>query len=487
MPIEKPNIVIILADDLGYGDLGCYGATKIPTPNIDQVAREGMRFTDAHSSSAVCTPSRYSILTGRYCWRTSLQQWVIHGFDAPLIEKDRLTLGSFLKHQGYHTAAIGKWHVGLGWQFKTQDPNRDLHQLDQSMEAQEEVDYAAELTHCPNDVGFDYFFGIAGSLDMPPYTFIENRHTVGDPCIPKHICYNQQRCGFQTENWKDEEVDIRFTQQAKEFISQSQKDTPKDPFFLYLATAAPHRPCDIRPDFVINKSQAGDRGDMVVMFDWVVGQIVEHLKELGLFENTLLFITSDNGARATCANGKDYGHKSCGDWRGQKADIWEGGHREPLIAHWPTKIPAGSYNNQLTCLSDFMATFSEMFETPLTPDAGEDSFSFLSTLQIPDYQELLDQSKDVQKRTELVHHSGAGFFSLRKSEWKLINGLGSGGFSKPRSKKAWPWRPQGQLYNLNSDPQEQTNLWKKEDGKKQELQNLLIQSQIQNRTRKNSP
>ncbi len=301
--MDKPNIVYIMADDMGYGDLSCYGATKIQTPNIDKLASEGIMFMDAHSSSAVCSPSRYSVITGRFCWRSWLKKWVLGGLGSPLIEKERMTIADLLKKHGYATAVVGKWHVGLGWQYM--DGAEEHHRWPRF----DEVDYSKPLTHCPNDLGFDYYFGIAGSLDMVPYCFIENNQTVGIPNIPKEPLYQQQRKGLMVEGWKDEEVDITFAKKACDFIDRSVEEEPNRPFFLYLPTSAPHRPCDIQPDFVKGKSGAGDRGDMVILFDWVVGQVMNKLKELGLKNDTLIIVSSDNGARLTCYNGKDYGHK----------------------------------------------------------------------------------------------------------------------------------------------------------------------------------
>jgi arylsulfatase A-like enzyme len=468
---EKPNIVYIMADDLGYGDLGCYGATKIPTPNIDKLAEQGMRFTDAHSSSAVCTPSRYSVLTGRYCWRTELKHGVISGYGAPLIEKERLTIANMLKSLGYHTAAIGKWHVGLGWQVKPGAPTIYDYPR-QNLRQNLEVDYNLPLTHGPKDLGFDYFFGIAGSLDMTPYCYIENDHSVGIPTGVKSPLYNQQRPGPVAPGWKDEEVDITCTQKAVDFIKEHGKNYPEQPFFLYMTPAAPHRPCDCRPDFVIGKSQAGDRGDMVVLFDWIVGQVIDTLKENNLFENTIIMITSDNGARATCANGKTYGHLSNGHLRGQKADIWEGGHREPFIAVWENHIMPNSTSDSLICLMDVYATLADLLKFKIPETAAEDSISFLL------YLGLYSNRDQIKGRESLIHHSSRGVFSIRKGKWKLIDGLGSGGFSFPHSEKSFFWKPKGQLYNIKNDLQESLNFYKAEPKLVNELNEELKKAKI---------
>ena len=466
-----PNIVFILADDMGYGDVGCYGATKIPTPNMDRLAAEGMRFIDAHSSSAVCTPSRYSVLTGRYCWRSRLKSGVLGGFSSALIEKDRPTVASLLRDHGYATACIGKWHLGWGWQPKDGVDVDDGDTFESwGNEGGFNVDYAKPLTDCPTDHGFDYSFCIAGSLDMAPYCFIENDRTVGIPDREKDPYHNQQRKGLMTPGWKDEECDITFARKACEFIDEN----AGRPFFLYLPTAAPHRPCDVQPDFVKGVSQAGDRGDMVVLFDWVVGRVAEALDRNGLADNTLLIVTSDNGARATCANGQDYGHTSCGNWRGQKADIWDGGHREPFIARWPAGIAPGSINDDIVCLSDLSATCAAVVGVDIPEDAAEDSMSILPA--------LTGNRGEYSRRETIVHHSIRGMFSVRKGFWKLCLGLGSGGFSEPRSESLSPGGPKGQLYNLADDPAETTNLWCERRDIVEELTALLDRYKAQGRS-----
>jgi arylsulfatase A len=455
----QPDIIFIMADDMGYGDVAHYNPqSKIPTPNMDRLAHEGTYVTDAHSASAVCTPSRYAVITGRYCWRSPLQAWVLHGFGAPIIEPDRPTVASMLKQHGYTTAAVGKWHLGLNWTASGEqsfDTDHGTHEISRDGF---DVDYSQPLTGGPTDLGFDYFFGISGSLDMPPYCFIENDRTVGIPTEEKHLYYNQQRKGMMTSGWRDDEVDTTFASKAVAFIEEQQ--TTDTPFFLYLAPASPHRPCDIRPDFVIGKSEAGDRGDMVYLFDWVVGQVLDALDRTGQADNTLVIVTSDNGARLTCADGSDYGHKSNGDLRGQKADIWDGGHREPFIVRWPGVIPAGIRSDALICLSDLMATCAGIVDAEID---AEDSVDFLPALT----------GEFATVRETLVHHSGAGMFSVRQGPWKLVLGLGSGGFSDPRHEDPQPGGPQGQLYNLDDDPAETRNLWSAQPDKVAEMTALL--------------
>ncbi len=435
----KPNIIFIMADDLGYGDLGCYGATKIPTPNIDRIAHEGMRFTDAHASSALCTPSRYSILTGRYCWRSRLKRGVLWGFSPPLIEPDRPTVARLLQQHGYATASIGKWHLGLNW------TTIDGSEPDPIGNGRN-IDYTAPLTGGPNSLGFDYGFNISGSLDMAPYCFIENGRVVDLPTVEKDPYNPQQRPGLMHPTWQDEEVDITFAQKAVAWIEKRAEEDR--PFFLYLTPSAPHRPC-MPPDFIKGRSSAGQRGDMITLFDWIVGQIDEVLRRHNLTDNTLLIITSDNGAQTTDYYGKSWDHNANGDLRGQKADIWDGGHREPFVVRWPNHVAKGSISHQLMCLGDLLATCAAIVDDTPPVDAGTDSHNILPVLH--GYKEPI--------RDTLIHHSGDGMFSIRRGAWKLIEGLGSGGFTKPARIEPQPDEPTGQLYNIAEDLGEQHNRW----------------------------
>ncbi|MCP3967865.1 MAG: arylsulfatase [Lentisphaerae bacterium] len=449
---DLPNIIYIMADDMGYGDLGCYGAEKIPTPNMDSIAANGIKFMDAHSSSAVCTPSRYSVMTGRYCWRTWLKRWVIGGFGAPLIEPERETVASMLKKQGYATFAVGKWHLGLNWRVSKDEyllKDGGFGTLNEKHLDGFNVDYSQRIDGGPVDLGFDRFWGISGSLDMPPYCFIEDAGTIGIPNQEKSPYSPQQRKGMMTEDWKDDQCDVNFTAKAREYITQHNAEKPDQPFFMYMTPAAPHRPC-VPPEFIKGRSQAGARGDAVCLIDWMVGEILKTLRELGIEENTLLMVTSDNGARATCYDGNDYGHKSNGNWRGQKADIWEGGHREPLVMQWPAVIKPGAECEQTVCLADLMATCVEITGFEVSDNLGEDSVSFLS---------LLKNTAADKVRDTLIHHSGAGMFSIRKNNWKMIAGLGSGGFTDPQWSEPAKGGPEGQLYDLTSDPAETNNLY----------------------------
>ncbi len=443
MTSTHPNIIYIMADDMGYGDLGCYGATRIPTPHMDRLAVEGVRFIDAHSTSAVCTPSRYSVLTGRYCWRTHLKWMVNGGFSRPLIDPARMTVASLLKEHGYATAAVGKWHVGLDWGMK------DVMKADQNCwEDQGHWDFTKPILNGPTTLGFDYFFGIAGSLDMPPYCHIENDRTVGNPTEPKVPMNAQQRPGVMTPGWRDEDVDTIHLDKALAFIRRTHEVDPEQPFFLYLTPSAPHRPC--MPDEAhAGRSQAGPRGDMVTVVDDMVGGVMDLLDELDLADNTLIMVTSDNGAQPYDTDHNTYGHKSCGDLRGFKTNIWDGGHREPLVARWPAQIGAGTTCDDLVSLGDLTATCAEIVGADLPDHAAEDSISFLPSL-------LGTRSTP---RRALVHHSGDGMYAIRRDNWKLICGRGSGGWVLPDVNTPQTDEFPGQLYDMDTYTAETTNLW----------------------------
>jgi arylsulfatase A len=386
------------------------------------------------------------------------------GFEPPLIESQRQTVASLLKEHGYATVAIGKWHLGLGW--TTLDGNPPL-------EDGTNVDYHAPIAGGPRELGFDTNFNITGSLDMAPYCFIEDDHVFAAPTIEKHPYHPQQRSGLMPPGWRDDQVDLIFLNKALQFIDQQAKADPEQPFFLYLTPSAPHRPC-IPPDFIRGRSQAGLRGDMVALVDLMVGEIDAALKRHGWVENTLIIVTSDNGARATDFYGDDYGHQSCGDLRGQKADIWDGGHREPFIARWPGVIKPDSTSHQLICLGDLIATCAEIVGAQPQENAAEDSLSFLPAL-------AGDASSSTSRKT-IVHHSGDGMFSIRDGKWKLILGCGSGGFTEPQRVDPTPGELQGQLYDMQDDFQETCNLWDEEPQIVERLTSILDETINQGRS-----
>jgi arylsulfatase A-like enzyme len=460
---RPPNIVYILADDLGYGDVSCFNAaSKVRTERIDALAREGMRFTDAHSGSAVCTPTRYGILTGRYAWRTRLKRGVLNGFSEPLIEPGRTTVADFLRENGYATACAGKWHLGLGW------PAPDGATGPPSAR---NVDFAKPLTDGPHTHGFDYSFIIPASLDMPPYVYLENgratepvNRTVPDSPPPAFY-----RGGPAAATFEHGTTLLEVTRHAAAWL-----DGRKDgrPLFLYVPLSAPHTPHLPRPEF-LGKSGAGNYGDFVLEMDWSVGQIVDAIDRNRLADNTLLIVTSDNGAFVQPLRLEEkYGHRSNGDFRGQKSDAWDGGHRIPFVAKWPGHIAAGSTCDRTVSLVDLFATCADLVKSPVPGGAAEDSFSMLP---------LLLGERRAPARPAVVMHSNDGYFAIKQGPWTLVLARGSGGWSLPEA-KAPADSPPAQLYNTAEDPAETANLYDKRPEIVAELKAILADFQKRNRS-----
>lgn len=440
--MNQPNIVYILADDMGYGDISHLNEkAAFTTPSLDQMCLDGLHFLDAHSTSAVCTPSRYSILTGRYNWRSPLKNGVLFGYDTPLIEKDRPTVASYLKGKGYQTACVGKWHLGLSWSLK--DP-----------EDKESIDFEKDLLDTPTDHGFDYFFGIAGSLDMPPYVYVENKHVTALPdrvveCdrrTPVDSTKHWFRTGPTGSDFVHEEVLTKLTEKALDQLDQL-KD---EPFFLYFPITGPHTPIMPTKEFQ-GKSGTTAYGDFVLMCDDVVGQVNKKLEDLGIADNTIVIFTSDNGCSpmANFPELSQYGHNPSYIFRGTKADIFEGGHRIPLVVKWPEGIEKGTHTEAPTCLVDFFATLADILGDE-DSSVGEDSVSQYDLWKHP---EQVDSNRDW-----MVHHSINGSFSVRKDQWKLIMCPDSGGWSKPLPGTMPDNAIPVQLYNLEDDIREQYNL-----------------------------
>ncbi len=456
---HRPNVIVILADDMGYGDPRCYNAeSKNSTPSIDRLASQGMRFTDAHTPSSVCSPTRYGLLTGRYSWRTRLKSGVLNGYSPALVERNRPTLASLLKSKGYNTACVGKWHLGLG----TAEP----------------ADYALPFSLGPNSIGFDYSFVLPASLDMPPYVFIENQRTttapsekIGDSQMRRRGGEGFWRAGPIAPGFKHVDTLPTLAERAERFIKEQSSDKP---FFLYFPMTAPHTPW-MPTDAFRGRSQAGYYGDFMAQVDATVGHLLDVLDEAKLTDNTLVIFTSDNGAHWLPADIERWGHRANSNWRGQKADIWEGGHRVPLVVRWPGVTTADSTSNQLVCLTDVMATLAELVDEKLPSEAGEDSFSFLSVLK--------DTSPTHPLREAIVHHSSDGTFAIRQGPWKLAMKLGSHGFSEPKHVEPKPDGPRGQLYNLAQDPREQDNRWLAEPEIVERLTRLLAQYQDRGHSR----
>lgn len=442
-----PNIIYILADDMGYGDVSFLNPEgKIPTPNLNRIAQEGIHFTDAHSPSAVCTPTRYGILTGRYCFRTKLKRGVLVGYDSSLIAADRLTVGNLLKQADYQTACVGKWHLGLDWAKK--DMGKPLLTGSQwSDPGTENVDYQATIGGGPVDRGFDYGYIIPSSLDIAPYCYIENRHLT-KPINGKIEGNNDPRGVFWRtadlqEDFRLEETLGHLTSKAVDYI---QNAGGEHPFFLYFPLTAPHTPW-LPVDSVRGKSGAGIYGDFVIEVDNAVGQILKALDEKEIAENTLIIFTSDNGAHWTPGDKEKFPHKANHIYSGMKSDAWEGGHHVPFLARWPEKIKPNSKCDEVVCLTDLLATSAAITNQLLPDTAGEDSYNILPY--------FLGEPLEQPIRDITIHHSISGKFAIRKGKWKLIDAKGSGGWSYKGSEE----EPPGQLYDMEKDPGEQNNLY----------------------------
>ncbi len=445
----KPNIIYILADDMGYGDVSAFNINgKINTPHIDQLAKEGMMFTDAHSGSGVCTPTRYGVLTGRYSWRTRMKQGVLVGNSKPLIPKERSTVASLLKKNGYYTAFIGKWHLGWDWGLKDDQADTNQWSVDFA-----NIDYSKRIRNSPKERGFDFSFGHPASLDMSPYVYVENGlvTAVPDTTTVNTGEYSWWREGPTGSDFVHEEVTPIYFKKAMEYVED--RSLSDQPFFLYLALPSPHTPILPSKEWQ-EKSGLNPYADFVLMIDDYMGQLLQTIKAAGIEENTLVIFTSDNGfapyANAELLEAK--GHFPSGPFRGYKADIFEGGHRVPFIVKWPGVVEAGSVSGQTICLTDLMATCADIVDYQLAPNEGEDSYSLLPLLT----KQLTEQPL----REATVHHSMNGSFAIRQGPWKLILCPDSGGWSdpKPGDSVAVAALPPVQLYNLETDPGERDNL-----------------------------
>ena len=459
-PLGKlPNIVYILCDDLGYGDVKCLNPQgKIATPNIDRLAGAGMVFTDAHSGSSVCTPTRYGIMTGRYCWRTRVQKGVLDGYSQRLIAPGRVKVASLLKQAGYTTACFGKWHLGMDWPLTNGDPSGN------GIKNAANVDFSKPVKGGPSDCGFDAFYGIAASLDMPPYVYIENNQAVS---IPTEITNEGGRQGLTATGFKAVEVLPTLTRKAVGYIDRQCAGATNDkPFFIYMPLNSPHTPIVPSAEWR-GKSALGRYGDFVMETDWAVGEVMAALERNGIADQTLVIFTSDNGCSpaAGIPELESKGHFPNHIFRGHKADIWDGGHRIPFICRWPGKINAGASSSQLTCLTDLLATCAEIAGLKVPADAGEDSVSMLPALLGRDSGPL---------REAVVHHSIDGKFAIRQGNWKLELCPGSGGWSKPKEADAVKQGlPTVQLYDMSGDVRESVNVQDKHPDVVERLTRLL--------------
>ena len=452
---KQPNVVLIFADDMGYGDVSAYDAkSKIKTPHLYRLRSQGMMFTDAHSASGVCTPSRYSLLTGRYSWRTALKQGVLGGFSPPLIERNRLTIGNLFKQKGYATACIGKWHLGMNWAGgKRGDQSHSMRNNSTG------IDFTKPIELGPTSKGFDYYFGISASLDMPPYVFIENNRVTAEPTSSLKQEDTGGRPGPAAPGWRHKQVMPSFADKAIEWIGKNKEK----PFFVYMPLNAPHTP-HAPGDVFVGKSGMGAYGDFMMEVDYTIGRVIESIDAHGLKDETLIIVTSDNGPETNIfSRRKRFGHDSSSHFLGAKRDNWEGGHRVPFIARWPGVIAPGSKCDTPFSLVDMMATFAEIVSVELPEDQGVDSVSILPLMQ--------GKNGDYRGNHAIIHHSSSGRFAIRRGDWKLLLHAGSGGNGYGAGKRSNRYNgtieqksfktANRQLYNMRTDPDETTNLIEK--------------------------
>jgi len=445
---QAPNIIVILADDLGYGDLH-HGGGLPPTPHCDRLAAEGMSFTDAHTTSSVCTPTRYGILTGRYNWRSPLKKSVLFGLDEPLIPSSRLTMPAFLKQQNYHTAIVGKWHLGLGWQKLPNGETRKAKSGETKGKGWN-FDYSKKVKGGPLALGFDESYIIPASLDMFPYVYLKNDKPTQEATVTKAF----HRPGPSGADFDAVNCLRDFARESRNYIKARSAEKDK-PFFLYLPLTSPHTPI-VPSKAWQGKSGIGSYGDFLMETDWVVGEVLAELDKSKLADNTMIIFVTDNGCSpaAKIPDLVAQGHKPNGALRGHKADIYEGGHRVPFIVRWPAKVKAGSRNNQTICTSDIFATVADINGQldALPENAAEDSFSILSA--------MTGNNENKTTRPFTIHHSINGSFAIRKGKWKLALCPGSGGWSEPKPNKALKnlELPSVQLFDLKADLGEQHNV-----------------------------
>jgi len=447
-----PNIIYILADDMGVGDVKAYNQDcKFPTPNLDRLAADGMRFTDAHSNSSVCTPTRYGIMTGRYCWRTSKKRGVTGGLSPHLINPNRETVASLLKKQGYNTACIGKWHLGMDWSLK--DGTIASDKSSQNM-----VDLKAKIKQGPNEIGFNYFFGIPASANHSPHSFIENGYVQGELEFlgenEKKAAGIQGKPGLVAKGFKQSEILPTFTHRTCEWVTKQVETNPGQPFFVYMPLNSPHSPIVPSPKFE-GKSGLSPHGDFCMETDWAVGEVMNTIDRLGITDNTIIIFTADNGSSpmAKFELMQAQGHYPSFIYRGLKGMTWEGGHRVPFIVRWPVVVKGGTVSEQLICTTDLMATIADVNGVTLANNVGEDSVSFLPALKS-------ENVSDGGKRG-VVHHSDSGVFAMRSGKWKLLlDDVGGSRRSNPKDKPVID-SADIILFDMENDERETKNLSQK--------------------------
>lgn len=452
---EKPNIIVIFADDMGIGDVSHNGG-KAPTPHLDRMAKEGMRFSDAHTTSSVCTPSRYSLMTGRYNWRTTRQQGVLfRPEEKPMIQKGESTVATLLKANGYNTAMVGKWHLGFEWEVL-----KDYKKKPEHKGFGWNLDYSKPVG-TPRRSGFDYYYGTQNSLDMAPYVYFENDRVVKPATINYSYKGAYLRPGAGSDDFDAQKVLQVFAEKSVDYINGAAKK--EKPFFLYVPLTSPHTPI-VPSEKWLGKSGIGQYGDFLMETDWVVGEILTALEKNNISENTLVLFSADNGCspQANFNALKKHDHIPNGNLRGMKADVYEGGHRVPTLAWWPKGVKANTVTSRLTSLTDVYATFAEIVGAEVSAHDGVDSVSFYETFSNP----------EANKRDAIVMHSASGYFAIRQGDWKLLFGGGSGGWTKPKNTPEGA--PKWQLYNLKEDIGESKNLFEIHPDKAKELHKLML-------------
>jgi arylsulfatase A len=480
---KRPNFIYILADDLGYGDVRCLNPEgKIATPHMDRLAAEGMRFTDAHSSSAVCTPTRYGIMTGRYNWRSRLKSGVQGGMSPDLIEPGRLTVASFLKNEGYHTACFGKWHLGFDWQRHPNTPPF-TDKIEKGPDGWN-VDFTKPFGGGPLGVGFEHYFGIAASLDMVPYTFLKDNRVAELPSTDKSFAMTagresgNTRPGPAASSFEAVNVLPEITRHAVDYIRDHAAGAKSGkPFFIYLPLNAPHTPIAPSPEWQ-GKSGISPYADFVMQTDATLGAVLDALDQAGLKDDTLVVMTSDNGCsnQANFAELAQFGHNPSHVFRGHKADIFDGGHHIPFLVRWPGQVAPHSTYKEMACLNDWFATVADILNKPLPENTAEDSVSLLPALQ--------GNPAPVRKR--LIHHSVNGTFALRQDHWKLVLAQDSGGWSDPKpGAPAAKALPGVQLYDLSKDIGERHNLQAEKPELVHQLTRVLLGEIANGSTRSN--
>ncbi|MBD3628216.1 arylsulfatase [Cyclobacterium sp.] len=472
-----PNVVIIYADDMGYGDLNIQNPdSKIPTPQLDKLASEGMRFTDAHSSSGICSPSRYALLTGTYHWRR--KHGIVGAFGKPFFDESDITLPQVMQENGYATACIGKWHLGWNWEFKN-PPSGEVMQWGRKTNfyLPDEIDWTKPVSGGPLDRGFDYYYG-DGTINFPPYAWVENDRLVEAPTEIMDINDIgfevkegnwEFRPGPKVKGWNPYEVLPTITEKATEWIGQR---TNEKPFFLYFSLPSPHAPI-IPNDEFDGKSKAGAYGDFVNQTDWVIGQVLKAIEENGFEENTIVIFTSDNGPeRYAFERGEKYGHFSMGQLRGLKRDVWEGGHRVPFIIKWPGHIPPGSRSEKLVSQIDIMSTLADLTETALTEGTAPDSYHFLP--------ELSGTPERFPQREFLIHNTMENRWAVRQGDWVYINDSTGQHTNMPDSffqlRGYHDFDSPGLLFNLNEDSGQRINHYASYPEKIESMERLISES-----------